>query len=479
MAKTRRQSIHEMRAGTLAKPSRLSTAPRRPHGLPFLGSLLDVKRDRLGFLTKLAEGSGDVVMFRMGPKPVYFINCPDGVRRVLRDNYRNYKKGVGLIQAKPLIGEGLLTSEGELWQRQRRMARPAFEQAKVEGYGPAITSAADAMFARWEVALERKSRLNIFSEMSRLTLDVLVRCLFGVDFAYRAEIVEIAFHIATEHAIHRMTSLFEFTSRLPTPRNLRFWRALKTLDAVVHGLIASRRHSSDTTPDLLTQLLRARDETGSGMSDKQLRDEIVTILLAGHETTACTLTWLWYLLARNPVAEEKLRQESQLILGGRLPSATDLFKFTYLNLVLLETMRLYPAVWIIPRKSIEADVVAGVTIPSRTDVIISPYTLHRHHRYWDSPFAFLPERFEPIVANERDRDVYIPFGAGPRACVGKSMAMLESQLIVASVIQRYRLLLAADSEIEPIPLLTLRPATKLMMRVGTNHSQQAEAEIDH
>lgn len=470
MAKTCPYSLDEVRAVTPESADSVCDTPAGPRGLPFLGSLLDVKRDRLGFLEKL-QAFGDVVVFRMGPKSIYFVNCPAGVRRVLRDNYRNYRKGVGLTQAKPLIGDGLLTSEGLLWQRQRRMARPAFEPASMAGYAAAMTSAIDAMFGRWDREKERKSPVNIFSEMSRLTLDILVRCLFGADFAYRAETVEKAFGIATEYAIHRMTALFGFTARLPTPRNLRFSRALKDLDEVVQGLIASRRSSSDKAPDLLSELLRARDENGAGMSDKQLRDEIMTILLAGHETTACTLAWAWYLIAMNPLAAGKLKRECDLTLPSRRPVASDLGKFTYANLVLSETMRLYPAVWLIPRKAIEPDVVAGFAIPPGADVIISPYALQRHPSYWNRPNEFLPERFEEIVNNRLDPDVYIPFGAGPRSCVGKNMALLEAQLILIMVTQKYCLKLATDRDIVPIPLLTLRPATDLMMHVSLSQGR--------
>lgn len=468
MAKTCPHSLDGIRVGTPESPRGACTTPPGPRGLPFLGSLLDVKRDRLGFLEKL-QAFGDVVVFRMGPKPIYFVNCPAGVRRVLRDNYRNYRKGVGLTQAKPLIGDGLLTSEGLVWQRQRRMARPSFEPASVGGYAEAIISAIEAMFGRWDLEQERKRPINIFSEMSRLTLDILVRCLFGADFAYRAETVERAFGIATEYAIHRMTALFDFTARLPTPRNLRFSNALKDLDEVVQGLIASRRRSSDEAPDLLSELLRARDENGAGMSDKQLRDEIMTILLAGHETTACTLAWAWYLIAMNPLAEKKLKRECNVTLQGRRPDTSDLGMLTYANLVLRETMRLYPAVWLIPRKAIEADVIAGFPIPSGADVIISPYALQRHPSHWNRPREFLPERFDDIVNNGRDPDVYIPFGAGPRSCVGKNMALLEAQLILIMITQRCSLTLATERDIVPIPLLTLRPATDLMMHVSLPH----------
>lgn len=409
-------------------------------------------------------------MFRMGHKPVYFINCPDGVRRVLRDNHRNYKKGVGLTHAKQLIGDGLLTSEGALWQRQRRMARSAFEQGAVCAYAPAVNAAVQAMCVRWDASRERNTGIRIFSEMSRLTLDILVRCLGGADFAYRAETVETAFRVATEHAMHRMTALFECTARLPTPRNRRFVRALRDLEEVVHGLIANRRCSSDKPPDLLSTLLRARDENGAEMGDRQIRDEIMTILLAGHETTACTLGWFWYLLAKNPDTRRKVREECDLT-GPGCPVVADLSKCTYTNLALRETMRLYPAVWLIPRKSIEADVVAKFVIPARSDVIISPYVLHRHPMHWHRPDEFAPERFQPTVAERRDPHVYIPFGIGPRACVGQSMGLLEAQLIILSVTRKYRLTLEDDCRIEPIPQLTLRPATDLIMGLELEEPQ--------
>jgi len=463
-AKTCRYSSNKTWTGAPGRLHHRLATPPGPRGLPFLGSLLDVKRDRLGFLDEL-QAFGDVTVFRMGPKSIYFINCPAGVKRVLRDNYRNYTKGVGLTQAKPLIGDGLLTSEGLIWQRQRRMARPAFEQRNVAGYASSIISAVEAMFARWELARERNSPVSIFSEMSRLTLEVLVRCLFGADFAYRAETVETAFGVATEYAIHRMTALFALTARLPTPRNLRFSRALKDLEEVVQDLITNRRDSTDKAPDLLTELLRARDESGTGMSDKQLRDEVMTILLAGHETTACTLAWAWYLLAKNPAATKKLKLECSVTSQSPSPTTSDFPKFNYANMVLRETMRLYPAVWLIPRKAINADVIEGFTIPPGADVLISPYTLHRHPSYWEKSEEFLPERFEVMINDGRDPDVYFPFGAGPRACVGKNMALLEAQLILILVTQRYRLTLASDCNLVPIPLLTLRPSGALMMRL--------------
>lgn len=435
-----------------------------PRGHVLLGNLLDVRRDRLKFLMDVTREFGDVVRFRMGHKIFHLINHPDGIKHVLQDNYQNYHKGIGLAHAKSLLGEGLLTSEGEFWLRQRRLMEPIFDTQRITKFATVMADAAESMLERWQTYAKNNETLDIASEMMHLTLGILARTLFSTDISSKADEMDYAFTLAIKQAIHRMIALVDLPERIPTPRNLRFQKALRTLDEVVYGMISERQRRKKDTGDLLSMLLLAHDEeTGKSMSDKQLRDQVMTVLLVGHETTAIALTWTWYLLSLNPIVERQLHSELSEVLGGRTPTFKDLRDLKYTKMVIEESMRLYPPVWLIPRKAVEDDEIRGYYIPAGSGVLVSPYSMHRHPEFWENPEGFDPERFTAERWAGRPHYAYFPFGGGPRYCIGRSFSVIEASLIVAIVAQKYCLHLVPGHPVKREPLLTLRPCQGVLM----------------
>jgi cytochrome P450 len=309
--------------------------------------------------------------------------------------------------------------------------------------------------------------------MMRLTLTIVCQTLFSSDISTEADEVGQALTTVLKHTIDRMQSLFDLAEILPLPENRRFYEALRTLDQVVYGMIKERRRSGRDTGDLLSMLVFARDEeTGQSMSDKQLRDEVMTIFLAGHETTANALGWTWYLLSRHPEVTRRLEAELAEVLDGRTPTLDDLSKLNYTSMVIQEAMRLYPPAWIIGRNAVEADQIDGYDIPADSSIILSPYVTHRHPGFWDNPEGFDPERFSPQQTKDRPYFAYFPFGGGPRLCIGNNFALMEAKLVLATVAQRYRLELVPGHPVEPEPLVTLRPKYGLLMtlRPRNGHS---------
>jgi len=434
-----------------------------PRGYALLGSLLDIRRDRLRFLMDVTREFGDVVRFRMGPKTFHLINQPDGIKHVLQDNYRNYHKGIGLAQAEPLLGKGLLTSEGEFWLNQRRLMQPAFHPQRIMEFAPAITDATGSMLERWQTCAKHEQPLDISLEMMGVTLDILGRTLLGTDIYSEADAVGDAFALALKQAIRHMVAIFNLPESVPTPRNLRFRKALGTLDKVVYGMIDERRREEKGNGDLISTLLAHDDGTGKSVSDKQLRDEVMTILLAGHETTAMALTWTWYLLSLNPTVEHQLQRELSEVLGGCEPTFEALPNLKYAKMVFEEAIRLYPPVWLIPRTAVKDDEIGGYYIPAGSGVLVSPYSMHRNPEFWENPEVFDPERFSVEGWTNRPYYAYFPFGGGPRSCIGSSFGITEALLIIAMVAQRYRLRLVPGHPVKPEPLLTLRPRQGVLM----------------
>ncbi len=439
------------------------TAPGPP-GHVLLGNLLKVRQDRLKFLSDLTSQFGDVVRFRMGPKILHLINHPEYIKYVLEDNHKNYHKGIGLAQAKPLLGEGLLTSEGKIWENQRRLVQPAFHRQQIADFVTVINDATLSTLNGWKNHTDRGQSLDVAEEMMHLTLSILCRTLFSTDIAAQSKTIYEALRVVLEYAIHSMTSLFNLPESFPTPRNRNFRKALCQLDKFVYDLINERRYGNNKTDDLLSILLLATDqETNNRMSEKQLRDQVLTILLAGHETTANLLAWIWYLLSRNSMVEHQLNMEVTEVLNGRTPTFHDLYQLKYTKMVIEESMRLYPPVWLIPRKAIGQDEIGGYYIPEGSEVLISPYTMHRHPNFWENPDEFDPKRFTSEQLADRPRYTYFPFGGGSRYCIGSSFAMMETQLVIAMIVQKYRLRLVSDYLVKPEPLLTLRPHHGILM----------------
>jgi cytochrome P450 len=431
--------------------------PPGPRGHWLGGHLPDFRRGRLDFFTRCARDYGDFVSLRFGPKRILLVSDPEAIDYVLSTGSRHFSKHFALRLNPIILGNGLLTSEGDFWLRQRRLAQPAFQRQRIAAYGPVMVEHAERLLAGWRDGDTR----DILAEMMRLTLGIAAKTLFGADSVGQAEQVSAALRVAQDAFIARFNRMVPIPMLLPTPGNLRLRRAVRQLDAVIYDFIRQRRAAgpeSSGASDLLSLLLHARDEDGQGqMTDKQLRDEAMTLFLAGHETTALTLAWAWYLLAEHPEAEAKLLAEVQAALGGRSPTADDLPRLPYAEAVILETMRLYPPGYVIGREALHDCAVGGYHVPAGLTLLMSPWVLHRDARFFDRPEEFRPERWDNDLLKRLPRVVYFPFGAGPRRCIGDAFAMIETVLVLATVAPRYPFLLFPGQEVVPWPTFTLRP----------------------
>ncbi len=414
-----------------------------------------VRRDPIGVFLDAARRFGDVAHFKIGARHGYLITNPRDVRHVLQDNARNYHKSPLYEKLRISIGNGLLTSEDDFWLRQRRIAQPAFSRQRMSGLAAVMSGAAREAVQRWE-ASRIAAPVDIADEMMRITRTVVLRALLGADLGPFADRVDDAWKVMNEHIGESFWS-WGMTDHLPTPRQRRFQRARAVLQAAVDHLIADRRRNPSDRGDLLSMLMTARDEeTGETMTDRQLRVEVTTFLLAGQETTSLVLTWTWFLLSEHPQARMRLDAELDA-LGGRPPELADLPNLPYTRMVIDEAMRLYPPAWGFSRQALGDDELGGYHLPRGWLAFVIPFVLHRLPAFWDDPDRFDPERFSPERASARPKFVYIPFGAGPRQCIGNHFALLEAQLVVATLAQRFRLRLVPGHRVEPWPLITLRP----------------------
>ncbi len=428
--------------------------PPGPRGLPLVGSVLDLARDPIGSLVEWHRAFGDRVEIRLGPYRFWLLNDPEDVRHVLEDNHANYPKSPNYRELELLLGKGLLTSDGAFWLRQRKLVQPAFHPRQDELSFASMLPAIEAVLAGWESGGE--ATFDVAPDMMRLALGAVSRALFGRDLGGEASGLAAALAVLTRDVEARWVSIVRWPRVLPTPGNLRARRAAAVVDALVNGLIAERRSRGDPGDDLLGALLRARDEgTSEGMTDRQVRDEVVTLLLAGHETTAVTLTWTLWLLALHPEVSRPLAAEV-----ASLPervSVEDVRRLKWPALVVQESLRLYPPAWWIEREAKGVDELHGYRVEPGTIMILAPYTLHRHPRYWERPHEFDPERFLPERSEGRPRFAYYPFGAGPRICIGSRFALLEAQLALALIFRRWRFEVDVDHQVEPVSLVTLKP----------------------
>ena len=438
--------------------------PPGPRDGRLLGSLSRMRRDPIALLLDARRDHGDIVRFRMANRHVVFLANPEHIRHVLQDNYANYDKQTpGFRVLRSFLADGLLTNEGDAWLHQRRIAQPAFHRQRIGTFARTMTAAATALSDRWDQ--EAGPAVNLTAEMSRLTLRIVGETLLSTDVSRDADRIGRALTVAQRSANRAITRPVEIPLWLPTPSNRRLRQALDTLDEVVLELIATRRRDGSDAADLLAMLMDARDEeTGQGMSDRQLRDEVMTIFLAGHETTALALGWTWYLLSTHPAVAHRLRRELATVLAGQVPTVDDLPRLTYTEQVIKEAMRLYPPAWIISRRAIRADHVGGYDIPPGTIIFTSPFVTHRLPELWDNPEGFEPERFEDEDSRARPTFAYFPFGGGPRRCIGEAFAMMEMILVVATLAQRWRLDLEPGERPRLAPTITLRPGTPIQMR---------------
>jgi cytochrome P450 len=463
--------------------SRLPLAPM-PRGHWLWGHLRERETDPLGLFLRGRAQLGDVVRYRMGPVHVEQLSHPDHVKHVLADASARYTKGDIFAKTRPLVGNGLLTAEGEFWKRQRRLSQPAFHKDRLALLASVMTHATAETLATWEAPVSAGKPLPVFTEMMRLTLTVVVRALFGLDVSGKTQTLGDAFTQALEVTNRRIISPLPYLPqlyRLPTRDNQTFARAQATLNGIVEGLITERRaRGAQADEDLLGMLMTAADaDTGDAFDDLQLRDEVMTLLLAGHETTATALAWTFHLLEQNPEQEALLHEEVDRELGGRMPTLADLPRLRYTGCVFEEAMRLYPPIWALPRTPHEDDEVGGYRIPKGDIVVLVPYVTHRHPDFWPDPERFDPTRFLPEASRQRPRWAYLPFGGGQRQCIGNHFAMMEAQFILAMVAQRFRLRGVPGVPVLPEPLLTLRPKGPLPMharrREGVAHGGLASS----
>jgi cytochrome P450 len=418
----------------------------------FSGQLGMVRRDPLGFFTHCARTYGDITAMRYFNFRVFFINNPDYIEDVLVNNARKFHKGRALQANKGVFGEGLLTSEGSFWLRQRRLAQPAFHRARVAAYAETMVRYTERLLETWHDGEER----DLHEEMLRVTLQIVGKTLFDADVARDAREVGKSLELLLELSANFGRDIF-IPRWLPTPQNLRKARAIRKLDKIIYRIIEERRKSDRDTGDLLSMLLAARDEDGSRMTDQQLRDESITLFLAGHETTANALSWTWWLLAQNPAAEKKLHAELDSLLAGRAPTFDDVAKLKFTENVLTESLRLYPPAWGTARVAIEDHEIGGYKVPKGTGVSLAQWVMHRDPRWFDGPEDFRPERWEDGLAKRLPRFAYFPFGGGPRQCIGNTFALMEATLVLATIAQRYRFRLVPGHSVVPLASITLRP----------------------
>jgi cytochrome P450 len=432
--------------------------------------MIPFRRDPVGFLARLARQYGDVSQFRVGPVKMFLLNHPDYVRDVLITHHEKFHKGRALQRSKRLLGEGLLTSEGAHHRRQRRLAQPAFHRHRINAYAEVMIEYAERTSARWGAG----QTLDVADEMMRLTLAIVGKTLFDADVESEADEVGGALTEVMELFGYLLLPYAELLDKLPLPATRRFRRARARLDAVIYRIIEERRRAAADRGDLLSMLLLAVDEEGdrTGMTDEQLRDEVMTIFLAGHETTANALTWTFYLLAQNPEAEAKLHAEVDLILDGgrRRPAPEDLPDLRYTEMVVAEAMRLYPPAWAVGRMAIEEHEVGGYLIPRGATALMSQYVMHRDARFFPDPERFDPERFTPEAKESRPQYSYFPFGGGVRRCIGEGFAWTEATLLLASIARRWRMRLVPGRRVELKPRITLRPgANGVVMRLESRN----------
>jgi cytochrome P450 len=455
-----------MAATVTNRPAPLT--PPAARGKLLTGNLRQARANPLKLYMEAREKFGDIVRFRSLPTIYWYaLSHPDDVEYVLRENQQNYIRDSYTRNAfGALIGEGLFTSDGDFWRRQRRLAQPAFHRQRLAALGNTMTDAATDMGQHWSASAKAAKPVDVAGEMTRLTLRIACLTLFSTDINNEANEVARAVRESLEHVNYRLTHLPIFGDRFPTPRNRRFLRARKTLDDVTYSIINERRRNRADTGDLLSMLMLARDEeTGEGMSDRQLRDEVLTLLIAGHETVSTSLSWTWYLLSQHTEVERRFHEELATVLDGRTPITEDLSKLSYTRMVIDESMRLYPPVWGMARQAQKEDVIRGYKIPAKALISFCQYVIHRHPDFWDDPESFDPERFSPERSHGRPRFAYFPFGGGPRVCIGNNFAMMEMQLTLAALGQRYRLRLVPGQQIIPETLLTLKTRNGIVMNV--------------
>lgn len=438
--------------------------PDGPKGLPLLGCAPQVKRDPLGFFSKLAADFDGLATLRVGSETVYVLNSPDAFEHLFVSNWRNYRKSTFYDKLRPTFGDGIVVSEGDFWRKQRQLMNPAFHKQSLERIGETMRRKAREHVERLR-AHGPDAPFDMSSEITDLSIEIVLESLFSSDIAGRTRGVADAVDAMLEIAEKRFWAIPDLHG---TPLSRLYWRhkaARRVFDDIVYAIIERRRHTNEPMPDLLGMLLDARDgETGEGMSDVQLRDEVTTLLVTGHESTANATVWTLYSLARNPDITARVRAEIDAVCGDDLPTDAALREQTYLRQVIEEAMRLYPPAWTTSRTAIDDDVIMGYPIPAGTNVMVSPHVMHQNPRYWREPGRFDPDRFAPEARDRRPKFAYIPFGGGPRSCIGSNFAMMEMQIAITSLLQAFDLQLAQSEPVECEAVISIRPKDGIRFR---------------
>lgn len=447
--------------------SDLNANPTSPGLFKLLPSLPKLRDDTLGFLENAARQYGDLIQFKLGPFSAFVLSHPTYVQHILQDNNKNYTKDTFQYNGlSKVTGRGLLTSDGDLWLQQRRRMQPAFNRKHIDGFGALMSDAAVSKVNEWQVG----QTIDVDREMMELALEILGKALLGVDLRTEAPTLTSAVLVALDHVVHSFKSPDILPAFLRTPRRQKFRQAMETLDDAVQEIIDHHRAKKDDSIDaksLLDVMLYSKDDSGQTMSDQQVRDELITILIAGHETVASALTWSCYLLASNPQAEERLHQELTQVLQGRAPTVEDLPELDFTRRVFDEALRLYPPAWLVTRKAVQKDLINGVEIPAGSIMVVSITNVHKNPEFWENPLMFDPDRFLPENSKQRPKFAYLPFGGGPRLCIGNYFALIEGPLVLASIYQKYGLKLDSDHKVIVDALVTLRPQNGLPMQVMT------------
>ncbi|WP_052745657.1 cytochrome P450 [Allosalinactinospora lopnorensis] len=449
-----------------AQPNRTPVTPAPgPRGLPLLGNLGPWQRNTAQFLLDLQRDYGDIVRMKLGPLTVHQVSDPIAVRHILVDNNQNYGRGLLYDQFKLVMGEGLLTSDGDFWRGHRRAVQPAFLKSAMGAVAPNVVQATAEMLDTWEVKARTGKPIDLLGEMLRLTLVTLSRSLFDHDVKPSTQELKQLADGVVEVMFKRGTVSELLPSWLPTARNKKIARIDEILERVVREVRDSHTVSGG---GFLTSLMKQAVDpvTGEHWTDREIRDELVTIYLAGHETTAVALFWTLVSLAEHPWAKEELNSEIDQVLGGAPPNIETVDSLDYTRMVIEESLRLYPPIWAYPRGALGDDTVGGHSIPAGSNVLLSPLVSHRNPRYWENPDTFNPLRFAPAAVRKRPRMAYFPFGGGPRLCVGQLMAMLELRMIISMISQRFELSLTPDADLAyGAPLISLRPHQDVMVRL--------------
>jgi cytochrome P450 len=439
--------------------------------LPIAGNVFDALRDPLELFMEATHAYGDIVGFHMIHLPYVLLTDPEAIRHVLVENHKNYEKSRNYIGLKQILGQGLVTSEGEVWRRQRKLAQPAFHRERIQSFVRTMGECTADMLARWE----GENVFDVHKEMMRLTFRVVGRALLSRDLDGDASAIGEALTIGLHWANDYAETLVPIPPSVPTLKNMRLKKAMRTFDALIYRTIAERRREG-SKDDLLSMLLEARDEeTGAAMSDVLLRDELITMVSAGHETTANALAFALYLLSKHPEWMRAVRDEATAVLGDRLPSIDDVKKLTVAASVIEETLRLYPPVWVFERRAVAADRVRDYEIPKDATVGIAPYVLHRSPAHRDNPEGFDPTRFEPRAKEARHKYAYMPFGGGPRTCIGNVFALTEATIVLSMITRRFRMELLPGYALELDALVTLRPKNGVPMQVR-DHAHVARGQ---